>query len=82
LLARLRQNRTIADVNPADGLPHAAVGLEQIDVQVEDDVLVFSATGAVGFVGALADVESMQEQSTRLQLADQSWTYAQPFQFL
>ena len=53
----------MAGVNLADRLPHGAVGLEEVDVQVQDDVLVVRAVGAVGFVGTLADVESMQEES-------------------
>lgn len=35
-------------------------------------MFVVRAAGAVGFVGTLADVESVQEESAGLELADQS----------
>ena len=70
----------MAGVNLADRLPHGAVGLEEVDVQVQDDVLVVRAVGAVGFVGTLADVESVEEESTGLELTDQSRTDSQSTQ--
>ena len=43
-------------------------------------MLVVRAAGAVGFVGTLADVESVEEESACLQLADQSWADSQSTQ--
>lgn len=71
LLSWARQNRTVTDVNLADRLPHSAVGLEEVDVQVQNDVFIARAVGAVGFVGALADVEPVEEESACLELSDQ-----------
>ena len=73
LLSRARQYRTIANVNLADCLPQSAVSLEEVDIQVQNNVFIARAVGAIGFIGALANVKSMKEESACLELANQRW---------